>query len=268
MRLSVSNIGLSPFEHGNELERLPDMGFTGLEVAPSRVWQDTWRGLGPSDVSAYRRQVEQAGLDVVGLHSLLFDHPELGLFDSTDARSALFDFFVHLSGVCRDLGGKTLIWGGGRRRGPVALEDANSITIEFFSELAEKIGRHHTCFCLEPLAPADTDYVNSVLDSHEIVCAVDSPSLRVQIDAKALAANGEMNAATFSRVTSELVHFHANEPGFEVLGTSGLVDHVAAGTYLRDLGYDGFVSLEQKMIDAENPLDAIGRSAAVMLEAY
>ena len=56
-------------------------------------------------VRAYRRDVEAAGLRVVGLHSLFYDHPELGLFRDAERRDRSLDFLVHLSAVCRDLGG-------------------------------------------------------------------------------------------------------------------------------------------------------------------
>ncbi len=77
--LAVSNIALPAYDHEAELGRLRELGIEGLEVAPSRVWPDTWRGLKPADVAAYRRAVTDAGLRVVGLHSLLFDHPDMGL---------------------------------------------------------------------------------------------------------------------------------------------------------------------------------------------
>ena len=97
---------------------------------------------------------------------------------------------------------------------------------------------------------------------------VNRPELRIQIDAKALAESGEMNLETFRAVSAELVHFHANEPGFGVLGTSGSVDHAVAGTCLREIRYTGFVSIEQKMIDPEDPISAVKRSLLVLNEAY
>ena len=268
MKIAVSNIGFRPFEHEEELEALYSMDVAAIEVAPSRVWPNTWDGLAPRDIENYRSTVAGKGIDIVGLHSLLFDHPELGLFGGLQRRTNLLRFFVHLSGICRDLGGYTLIWGGGRMRGDVALEEAKSVAIDFFGELALQIEAHGTCFCLEPLAPEDTDFINSVLEAQEIVHAVNQSSLKVQIDAKALAANGELRTEIFEAVSKDLVHYHANEPGFEVLGSSGIVDHSAAGQCLRTIGYNAYVSLEQKMIDAENPMALIAESVAVMKEAY
>lgn len=268
MKHAVSNIALPAYRHEADLGRLQETGLQGLEVAPSRVWEDTRSGLTAGEVSSYRRQIETAGLEVVGLHSLLFDQPELELFGSADSRNELLAFFVHLSAVCRDLGGKSLIWGGGRRRGEVAGEDAERRAIDFFNLLAERIDSHGTCYCIEPLGPTDTDFIHSVFDSKRIVDAVDRPSLKIQIDAKALAANDELILDPFIAAGADLVHYHANEPGFEVLGASGAVDHTAAGKYLREINYEGYVSIEQKLLDHDDPLASIRASVTVLQEAY
>jgi sugar phosphate isomerase/epimerase len=268
MKHAISNIALPQFDHSDALPRLAGLGFLGLEVAPSRVWADTWQGLPSGAVEAYRARIEGAGLRVVGLHSLLFDQPGLALCDGEEKRGRLLDFFVHLSAMCRDLGGRTLIWGGGRKRGKTAPDEAHRIVIDFFGALADRIDGHGTVFCLEPLTPKETDFIHLMGECADIVAAVDRPSLRLQIDAKALAGNGELSEDVFRAVASDLVHYHANEPGFEVLGSSGTVDHAAAGAYLREIAYDGYVSIEQKMIGADEPFAAIEKSAAVLQECY
>ncbi len=268
MKHAISNIALTAYRHADELSRLAALGLDGIEVAPSRVWENTWDGLDAVQVSTYRRQVESAGLEVVGLHSLLFDHPELELFGDRDHRDRLLEFFVHLSAVCRDLGGRTLIWGGGRRRGKVPMEEAIDRAIDFFTVLADRIDGHGTCFCIEPLGHNDTDFIHSVLESKRIVEAVGRPGLKVQIDAKALVAGEELALETFRAVAGDLVHYHANEPGFGVLGSSGKIDHHAAGKFLMEIGYVGYASIEQKMIGEENPLGAIGKSVSLLKEAY
>ena len=237
-------------------------------MAPSRVWRDTWHGLGAADVTAYRKAVEGAGLHVVGLHSLLYDQPGLALFGDDDQRRQTMDFMEHLSRVCRDLGGRTLIWGSGRKRGDLPVDDAKRTAVDFFRRLSSKIADHGTCFCFEPLGLDDADFINSALDSLEIVQAVDHPALRVQLDAKALVANGEADIAIFRAVASHLVHFHANEPGLGVLGTTGSVDHGRLGRCLNDIGYGGTVSIEQRLMNGADPIADVALSAAVLEEHY
>ena len=268
MKAALSNIALPAFDHGRELAALRGMGIEGLEVAPSRAWRHAWRELRPAQVEAYRRQVEDAGLGVIGLHSLFYDQPDLGLFKDRETRRETLDFMEHLSRLCRDLGGRTLIYGGGRKRGDWALEDATREATDFFFELCPRIEDHGTIFCFEPLGPEDSDFINSVLDSVRIVEAVNSPSLKVQLDAKALVENDEVGQAAFEAARPNLVHFHANEPGLGVLGSSGRVDHGAMGRLLRSIGYDGYVSIEQRQLSPDAPLADVATSAAVLKEYY
>lgn len=268
MKHAVSNIALTAIDHRHELMELRELGITGIEIAPSRRWHSTWTELTPSDVESYRKDIETAGLEVVGLHSLFFDHPELGLFKGpeTDIQSMLF--LEHLSAVCRDLGGKTLIYGGGRRRGDVSQDQAYAQAHAFFSELCTRIEDHGTCFCFEPLGPNDTDFINSALESLAIVQDISHPAIRVQLDAKALYENDEAAPEIFQAVSSELVHFHANEPGLYPLGHSGTIDHGFLARMLREINYGGYVSIEQRMINADNPLADVKISTTLLKQYY
>lgn len=267
-RFAVSNIALTAYDHIEELSRVADLGFQGLEVAPSRVWRDTWRGLTNQQVAAYRRHVETAGLSVIGLHSLLFNQPDLGLFEESATRARTLDFLVHLSEVCRDLGGRSLIYGGGRRRNGTAAADAKTIALDFIGNYVARTSGHGTCLCFEPLAPKDTDFVNSAYDALELVRAIDHSAFRVQLDAKALVDNNEVIGTVFDDCAGELVHFHANEPGFNVLGSSENVNHAFFGAQLNRIGYNGFVSIEQRMIDENDALGPIAKSYDVLCSAY
>jgi Sugar phosphate isomerases/epimerases len=198
MDLSVSNIALPEYHHSNELSKLKELGIGGIEVAPSRVWRDTWSGLKVQQVESYRQLLKDRDLEVVGLHSLLYDHKNLGLFGDKVNRNMTIDFLVHLSTVCRDLGGKTLVYGGGRWRLGLTEEEAFSKTLEFFSDLIPRIESHKTTFCFEPLAPAHSDFINSVNDSIKLVEEIQHPSLRVQLDIGALVQKGELDLNYFS----------------------------------------------------------------------
>lgn len=268
LKFAVSNIALPAFDHARELDCLPGFGIAAVEVAPSRVWRDTWKRLTGADVKRYRRLVEAAGLGVVGLHSLFYDQPRLGLFKAPPERAESLDFLEHLSKVCRDLGGRTLIWGVGRRRGSWSPAAARAETIAFMRELVARTEGHGTCFCFEPLGPGDSDFINSALESLAIVEAVASPALRVQLDAKALVENDEAVPATFEAVRPMLTHFHANQPGLAPLANGGPVDHTSLGAILRQIGYDGYVTIEQKMAEDADPLAAVAASADVLKRCY
>lgn len=268
MKISISNIALPSFQQSKYLGYLADLGVAGLEVAPSKVWSDTWEGLSFRKVEAFRREVNSYGLQIIGLHSLFFDHPDLGLFKGAEVNAKTRDFLTHLSSVCRDLGGHTLIYGGGRARGLINEEEAYRQAVDFLGSLAVELESKKLCICLEPLGPNDTDFVNSAIESLRIVRAIDSPGVRVQLDAKALIENREATLETFKAVSEELVHFHANEPGLITLGASGQIDHLALGLMLNQIGYSGFVSIEQKLQNVKSPMPDIEKSIQVLKSSY
>jgi sugar phosphate isomerase/epimerase len=267
-RLAVSNIGLPPFDHLELLPRLAALGVSGLEVAPSRIWADTWRGLAAAQVGGYRRAVEAAGLEVVGLHSLFFDHPGLGLFKGRETLQATIDFMRHLSALCRDLGGRTLIYGGGRKRDSMDPDAAMAECREFLDQVLPTFEAHGTKLCFEPLGPRDTDFLNTAAENLALFEELGHPGLGLQLDAKALVDNDEVDPATFEAVKGRLDHFHANDPGLVALGSTGQVDHARFGQALRAIGYDGWVSSEQRMLPDLDPMAVIAQSVATLHHCY
>ena len=65
-----------------------------------------------------------------------------------------------------------------------------------------------------------------------------------------------------------ILHFHASDPGLAVLGSTGEVDHGAMGRMLGGIGYDGAVSIEQRMVNGDDPLADVARSAQVLRACY
>ena len=268
MKFAASNIALPAYDHLDFLPQLSEMGLAGLEVAPSRIWHETWHGLMPSDINRYRTAIDRAGLSVVGLHSLFYDQQSLGLFSDGDLGQATLDYLVHLSLLCRDLGGQTLIYGGGRWRKTIPLPEAKKLAIKFFEELIPRIETHGTIFCFEPLGNNDSDFINSIKDSLELVNMINHPALKVQIDSKAMLESAELNATVFEEISNDLVHVHVNEPDLGILGSSGKIDNQAIADNLRAIDYKGFVSIEQRMVDAEDPIGSLRKSVSVLKKYY
>ncbi|MBI5162514.1 MAG: sugar phosphate isomerase/epimerase [Magnetospirillum sp.] len=268
MNLAVSNIGLPAFDHHALLPRVAAMGATGLEVAPSRVWAETWDGLAAAAVTAYRQAVEAAGLTVVGLHSLFFDHPELGLFKGAETFARTVAFTKHLSALCRDLGGTTLIYGGGRRRGDMPAAQAQAECEAYLSAVLPSCEAHGTVLCFEPLGPKDTDFLNTAAECLALMRRWNHPALGFQIDAKALVDNHEDNPVVFEAARGRIDHVHANDPGLVAVGSTGAVDHAALGGYLRATGYRGWVSVEQRMLPDVDPLTTLAASLATVTSCY
>jgi len=269
VKFAISNIALPSYHHQHELYSLREIGFEGLEVAPSKVWEDT-KNITFAQVKLFRRQVEVAGLEIIGLHSLFFDQPGLGLFRGEQVRKNTLNFLVHLSKICADLGGRTLVFGSpaARQRKDLPTSIADEETVLFFSDLSEAIKLHGTFFVIEALGANETDYIHSVLHALEIMKKVNCKELQSHLDAKALVDACEVRLDIFQKVAPTLVHFHANDPGLVVLGETGEVDHALLGNLLKKINYNRYISLEQRMMEQSDYINQIKRSYLVLEKYY
>lgn len=248
MRLGVSLRCLPPREHLAWMPALGEAGITGVEVVPSRLWNDPGEGLRAGLVNQYRRHLARAGMGVIGLHGLLDDHPDLGILTDGEARDATARHLRHLSAVCRDLGGRTLILGRGRQRGALPERAAWQRAFDFLEALLPTLEQHGTVLCIEPLGPTEVDFLGDATACRILANALDHPHLGLQMNARGLVENGEVKHALFAAIYGRLEHFAANEPGLAVLGESGRVDHAALRRHLSASAYRGWITLEQAYV--------------------
>ena len=265
MKLCASNLALPAFDHTPFLPELKEMGLDGIEVAPAHTWRHP-SGVTVTEVSAYRRDVEAAGLRVVGLHALIEGEAGAGMFDGEDGRRRLADILVQRSALCRDLGGHSLILGA-RWRHDLPEIEAWKTGRAFLEALMPRIEPHGTVLCLAPLAEDEGDFCITAKSCYMLTNAVDHPSLGLHLGAAALAANGEMGHATFAAVRGRLEHFHIDEPGLAVAGSSGRVDHADLRRHLAAISYFGWVSVVQAQF-AGLTTDALRRGVAYAARTY
>ena len=106
---------------------------------------------------------------------------------------------------------------------------------------------------LEPLAPADTNFLNTAADAVALMDMVGSPHCRLHLDCKAMAAAegtedclrkpGSWIPDVIRKYRGLFVHFHANDPNLQGPGF-GKLDFVPIMKALHDINYRGWVSVE------------------------
>ena len=266
MKLAASNLALPPGSHLALLPHLSQMGVKGLEVVPAQVWDDPWQAK-PTDVTAYGRAVEAAGLRIIGLHGLLAGQPELGVFSTLDLRRRSMDYLVHLSALCRDLGGRHLIVEN-RWKGERPVMDAWYVCRDFLQELLPRIENHGTVLCFAPLPPSRGDFCNTATDCRILASAVDHPSFGHHLAATAMTENNEMVHAPVAGVRGKLDHVHLDEPGFIQLGGSGQIDHADFRRHLAAISYFDWISVVQRWRGAADPLAALERGIRFAAQCY
>jgi sugar phosphate isomerase/epimerase len=266
LNLSISNIALPAMAHAEYFPALKKLGFSKVEVAPSRRWINTWHELTSSEIRDYHHEIKIAGLEVCGLHSLFFDHPELSIFGSLEIKKQTSKFLLHLSKVCRDMGGKTLIFGSPSARNRDQLSKGNAFkqACDFLSELCLKIEPHNTVLCVEPLSRQDSNFLNTVQESLCLVKTVKSPALKLQIDLRAMVASNEITQSMVSDISPFLCHVHVNASDLGILKADDVRHCENLVKLLHENSYCGSLSLEQKMVTPEDVLTPIKISASLI----
>lgn len=245
-RYAICNETFGDWEHRRICRFIAGLGYTGLEIAPFTLAPRI------TDVSAERRrelrqQAEDAGVQIIGLHWLLakteglhITAPDLVTRERTAA------YLGALAHCCRDLGGDILVFGSPQQRqipGQHTREQALEFAVDTFHRAAVAFADHGVTLCLEPLAPAETDFLNTCSEACELLERISHPSFALHQDVKAMTSEPTPVAELIRRYSKWTRHFHANDanrrgPGF------GNVDFHPLFQALADSQYDGWISVE------------------------
>lgn len=241
----------------------------GLEAALSRVFPsaDT---VTKTDAIAFGKRANSHGLRVVGLHSLFYDRPDLCIFGTTEVRKETLQFLTHSSQMCAAMGGKTLVFGSphARKKGELTVKQADELAASFLYDVCLAINNHGTKLLLEPLGKGDSDYLHTLEDTRRVVNQVGCQELGLHFDAKAMAEAGEISEQTVREYASQAMHCHVNEMDLGALKADSPVNHDVLGRSLREGGYTGWISLEQRMVNQHDCMPPLRQSMSVLMKSY
>ncbi|THF55156.1 sugar phosphate isomerase/epimerase family protein [Pseudothauera rhizosphaerae] len=250
MKLALSNAALPPGARAAWLPRLADLGIEGIELSSAASWGDAWRAPSAALVAETGNWLRTAELEAVGLHVPLDQHAGMGWFGTAGQREETLAWLVRLSAACRDLGGRTLVLGGGRWRGRLPVRRAWRLTLDFLHAVLARIEAHGTLLCLAPLARDEGDFCLTATECRILADVLEHSSFGLKFNAAAMCDSGEMGKhAVFSAHYGRLELFTADEPQGLPFATSGQVDHAAFRRHLAASGYRDWVCMAQQAGD-------------------
>jgi sugar phosphate isomerase/epimerase len=155
-------------------------------------------------------------------------------------------YLVDLVDFCADVGGGTMVVGSPKQRSladGVTPEQGWEYALQAFRDAARRAEDRHVTICFEPLAPGETNFVNTAVEAIRFAQSVGSPAMRIILDVKAMCSEGKPIPQIIRESWPHFAYFHANDrnlkgPGF------GDVDFVPIAAALKEVGYDGWVSVE------------------------
>ncbi len=112
------------------------------------------------------------------------------------------------------------------------------------SRVARSLDSARVDLCLEPLAPSETNFLNTCDQATDLIRRVDHPRLRLHMDVKAQSSEaGTTVPDLIRRHAPRAGHFHAQDVNLRGPGM-GAVDFGPILAALVESGYDRWVSVE------------------------
>lgn len=225
------------------------LGYAGLEVAPFTLADDPL-GLDAHALAALARIAADHGLAICGLHWLLVAPPGLSLVvDDEGVRRRTSDALCRLVDMAAALGARYLVHGSPKQRNAPAGTPAAETRRRALETLRAPVGlaqTHGLAYCIEPLARAETDFLNTVAQAAAFVEEAASPALRTMIDCSAAGQAEDEPVADLVRrwvPTGRIGHVQLNDPNRRGPG-QGAMRFGPILQALRDTGYDGWLAVE------------------------
>lgn len=246
MKIAICNEIYADWSLEKVCDHVAGCGYDGLEIAPFTLTKNP-QTLTHRDAAAAGRIVRQAGLEVVGFHWLLVQPPGLHLCTPDAAiRRQTVEFAVHLARLCAAMEGRILVWGSPKQRQVAPGEDYQDAwkrAADALRQVAEAAAPLGVTIALEPLAPAETNFLTTAEETLRLLDEIAHPACRLHLDVKAMSSESLPIPDIIRSARGRLAHFHANDPQGNGPAT-GAVDFAPIAAALAEINYRGYVSVE------------------------
>ncbi len=225
-------------------------GYDAIEIAPFTIANYV------TEISAekrkeIRRTAEKIGIEISGIHWVLVQTEGLHLTHPDAAvRERTSKYFSDLVDFCADLGGKYIIVGSPKQRSllpGVSQEQAWEWATEVFREPVMKAEQRAVTICFEPLAPTETDFINTAAEAIRFTQQLNTPHFKIILDVKAMCSEAGGRALALPQIIREswphFAYFHANDKNLKGPGF-GDIDFKPIAAALKEVGYNGYISVE------------------------
>jgi sugar phosphate isomerase/epimerase len=251
MKFAICNEMFGSRQGADTFSTIAKLGYTGVEVAPFTLapFDEPFdvRQVPAGRIVEFRDRVEQAGLEIVGLHWLLAktDGFYLTSPDPT-VRRRTAEYLRSLVELCADLGGRVMVLGSPPQRNllpGVLYEDAEAYAVEVLHGALPACRQYNVTIAIEPLGPAEGDFLLTAESAVRLIREVESPFCKLHLDVKAMSTEAKPIPDIIRANREWLAHFHANDPN--LLGPGmGDIDYEPILAALKQINYAGWISVE------------------------
>ncbi len=244
MNLCISNIAWDKQQDEQLYAFLQHQGVTGLEIAPTRLFENPYDSL--TEVKDYsKRLYSQYGLTMASMQSIWYGRNE-NIFNDQE-RDDIFLYSHKAIDFAAAAGIKNIVFGCPKNRkipDNMPKEQAEDIAAEFLYRLGEYALNNGTVFAVE--ANPDiygTNFLNETLDTFQFVEAVNSKGLKVNVDIGTMILMEE-SPSMLKEYKYLVNHLHLSVPNLEYVEPHPI--HQQLHDVLNEIEYDKYISIEMR----------------------
>jgi len=255
MKLSASNIAWTCEEDEFVYNHLQSLGFSGIEVAPTRMVEVP--AYSPGNIArAAAQSVDlrvRRGLLICSVQSLWYGLTET-MFGSDEERAYLFDYTCRALDFAAAISAPHVVFGNPRNRRMQNKTDWKT-GVGFFSACAGYASNRDVVIGLEANPSSyGTNYLTTTREVFDLVGEINSVYLRANLDLGTVLENSE-SIADIGPYVKLISHVHISEP--HLAPVRERPEHRQLNELLRDVGYVGWVSLEMRNSGPDALLSAL-----------
>jgi sugar phosphate isomerase/epimerase len=269
MKFAICNEVFEGWDLESAINFAAKAGYDAIEIAPFTMAQYVTE-VPRADRERARRAALRAGLTVCGIHWVLAKTEGLHLTSPDPAiRGRTADYLKELVNFCADLGGAIIVFGSPKQRSIQAGTTAEQARVWAKETLAPAVALardRSVTICLEPLGPAETNFINTAAEAIDFVRQCGSEHFKIILDAKAMSTENRPQERIIRESWPHFAHFHANDPNLKGPGF-GRLDFKPIAAALKEVGYQGYVSVEVFNFD-EGPEVIATRSIEYLRECF
>ncbi len=242
MKLSISNIAWNKEQDEEMYQHLEKSGYQGLEIAPTRIFDQSPYTKQKEAKDFARRLWEKYGLKISSMQSIWFGRVE-SIFGTEEEREQLLEYTKAAAEFAHALECQNMVFGSPKNRNLPEGADAHS-AVEFFHRLGEIAKEQDAVIAMEANPPIyNTNYINDTKAALLLVKQVSHPGFLLNLDAGTMIENGEQ-INVIEADTGCIHHVHISEPFLAPIEERALHRDIFA--MLKKAEYQGYVSIEMK----------------------
>ena len=257
INLAISNIAWDKADDEAVYTAMQQAGFTGLEVAPTRIFpEEPYENLTSAALfGGYL--LNRWGFTVPSMQSIWYGQTG-NIFEPEEAEE-LLDYTAQAFQFAHSLNCPSLVFGCPKNRRLEPPHTAAEADV-FFSRAGSLAARYGVVLAIEANPPVYTNFLNSTKDAFALVRRLQNPGLAVNLDLSTILSNGE-KLRDYVDDLGYVSHIHISEPGLAPICRRP--EHAELAMLLKAVGYRGYVSVEMARTDLDTVLRTIDYIAEV-----